>query len=143
MAALKAFKKARIIARGRMVEVPQEPLKPGELFAPGIFTGERMPKLKYVPAPNDGYPPAPRKKKAVSNSDSQPLMDFSARPDEPSPKSPIPTSTPLVEPAVKDAVHEYLSAIGRRGGTKGGKVRSAAKTRAARENAKLPRKKER
>jgi hypothetical protein len=43
------------------------------------------------------------------------------------------TDAPPAAP-VKDAVHEYLAAIGRRGGKIGGKVRSAAKAEAAKQN---------
>lgn len=45
----------------------------------------------------------------------------------------MPTPAP-----VKDAIHQYLAEIGRRGGKIGGKVRSAAKAEAARANGGLP-----
>jgi len=57
---------------------------------------------------------------------SQPYLDF---------------FTAAAEPPVKNAVSEYLSMIGRKGGLIGGRVKSKAKTMAARTNAKLPRKK--
>jgi hypothetical protein len=156
MKALRAFKKARIHARGKMVEVPQEPLKPGQLFTPGIFTGERLPHLKYVPCPNDGYPPAPRETKEAKAErqkaelaaewglGDQPNI-FDAPIPEPAPVEPVAVPVqmaalqtveplPVAEPEPALTPAQIL-------GAKGGKVQSAAKTKAARENAKRPRKK--